>query len=82
MNKSVNLDLKYLILDHCKEVLKTDYDLDALAYAKRRQFLDTEKNKIDHRRIRHALPPRFCLRSYRKAISERKMRVKNKIYIH
>ena len=40
MNKSVTLDLKYLILDHCKEVLKTDYDLEALAYAKRRQFLD------------------------------------------
>ena len=44
MNESVNLDLKYLILDHCKEVLKTDYDLEALAYAKRRQFLDYEGN--------------------------------------
>ena len=44
MNKSVTLDLKYLILDHCKEVLKTDYDLEALAYAKRRQFLDDEGN--------------------------------------
>ena len=44
MNKSVNLDLKYLVLDHCKEVLKTDNDLDALAYAKRRQFLDEEGN--------------------------------------
>jgi hypothetical protein len=44
MNKSVNLDLKYLILDHCKEVLKAGYDLDALAYAKRRQFLDEEGN--------------------------------------
>ena len=44
MNKSVNLDLKYLIIDHCKEVLKTDYDLEALAYAKRRQFLDDEGN--------------------------------------
>ena len=44
MNKSVNLDLKYLILDHCKEVLKTDYDREALAHAKRRQFLDEEGN--------------------------------------
>ena len=44
MNKYVNLDLKYLILDHCKEVLKTDYDLAALAYAKRSQFLDEEGN--------------------------------------
>ena len=44
MNKSVNLDLKYLILDHCKEVLKAGYDLDALAYAKRKQFLDKEGN--------------------------------------
>ena len=44
MNKSVNLDLKYLILDHCKEVLKTDYDLEVLAYAKHRQFLDEEGN--------------------------------------
>ena len=44
MNKSVNLDLKCLILDHCKEVLKTDYDLEALDYAKRRQFLDDEGN--------------------------------------
>ena len=44
MNKSVNLDLKCLILDHCKEVLETDYDLEALAYAKRRQFLDDEGN--------------------------------------
>ena len=44
MNKSVNLDLKYLILDHCKEVLKTDYDREALDYAKRRQFLDEEGN--------------------------------------
>ena len=44
MNKSVNLDLKHLILDHCKEVLKTDYELDALAYAKRRRFLDDEGN--------------------------------------
>ena len=42
MNKSVNLDLKCLILDHCKEVLKTDYDLEALAYAKRRHFLDDD----------------------------------------
>ena len=44
MNEFVNLDLKCLILDHCKEVLKTDYDLEALAYAKRRQFLDDEGN--------------------------------------
>mgnify|MGYP006872236110 FL=1 len=44
MNKSVNLDLKCLILDHCKEVLKTDCDLEALAYAKSRQFLDDEGN--------------------------------------
>ena len=44
MNESVNLDLKYLILDHCKEVLKTDYDLEALAYAQRRQFLDDKGN--------------------------------------
>ena len=44
MNESVNLDLKYLILDHCKEVLKTDYDREALDYAKRRQFLDEEGN--------------------------------------
>ena len=44
MNEPVNLDLKYLILDHCKEVLKTDYDREALAYAKRRQFIDDKGN--------------------------------------
>ena len=44
MNKSVTLDLKYLILDHCKEVLKIDYDLEAVDYAKRRQFLDEQGN--------------------------------------